>query len=109
MPAEYSFFSDLVDELPEIPGDSIISRTIFSNDQVKVVLFGFAPNQELSEHTASMPAILYFVTGEARLTLGTDSMEAQAGTLVHMPPNLSHSILAKTPTTMLLLLLRSTD
>jgi len=109
MPAEYSFFLDLVEELPEIPSDSIISRTIFSNDQVKVVLFGFAPKQELSEHTASMPAILYFVTGEAHLTLGTDPMEAKAGTLVHMPANLSHSILAKIPTTMLLLLLRSTD
>jgi quercetin dioxygenase-like cupin family protein len=33
-------------------------------------------------------------------------MSAQPGTWVHMPPNMPHSITAKTPVVMLLLLLR---
>ncbi len=103
----YSFIADLAAQISDIPSDSIISRTVYSDEAVKAVLFGFAAGQELSEHTASSPAILHFVKGEARLTLGGDSMEAAAGTWAHMPPNLPHSILAKTPVVMLLLLLKS--
>ncbi len=107
MTPTYSFIADLATQIPDIPSDSIISRTVYSDEVVKAVLFGFAAGQELSEHTASSPAILHFVKGEARLTLGGDSMEAVAGTWAHMPPNLPHSILAKTPVVMLLLLLKS--
>ncbi len=107
MDKDYIFFQNLAQEIPEIPGHSIISRTIHSDEKVKVVLFGFAPGQELSEHTASMPAMLYIVSGEADLTLGNDRFSVQTGSLVHMSANLSHSIHARTPTTMLLLLLRN--
>ncbi|NTV47245.1 MAG: cupin, partial [Chlorobiales bacterium] len=56
----------------EIKEKSTISRTIFSDDTVKVLLFGFDAGQELLEHTASMPATIHILKGEARLTLGTD-------------------------------------
>ena len=71
-----------------------------------MVLFGFAPGQSLSEHTASKPAILYFVEGEAALTLGDEEQTAGAGSFVHMAANLPHSVLAKTRVVMLLLLLK---
>lgn len=102
----YAFFENLASEIPEIPPDSIISRTIYSDDQVKVVLFGFAQGQELSEHTASQPALLFFVQGEARLTLGKDQLEARPGSWVRMQPQLPHTVFARTPLVMLLLLLR---
>ena len=57
--------------------------------------------------TAAMPAMLYFVQGDADLTLGEDAKTAQAGTWTHMPPHLPHSIVAKTPVVMLLLLFKS--
>jgi quercetin dioxygenase-like cupin family protein len=106
MNSAYAFFDDLSSEIPEIPPDSIISRTIYSDEQLKVVLFGFAQGQELSEHTASQTALLFFVQGEAQLTLGQDEMEALPGTLVRMAPQLPHSVYAKTPLVMLLLLLK---
>lgn len=101
----FEFIPNLVAELPDIPADSIVSRTLYTGDDLKVVLFGFAPGQELSEHTASQPATLVFMAGEADLTLGDDQRAAQAGTWVHMPPNLPHSVVAKTDVVMLLLLL----
>ena len=104
----YAFFENLASEIPEIPPDSIISRTIYSDDQVKVVLFGFAQGQELSEHTASQPALLFFIQGEARLTLGKDQLEARQGSWVRMQPQLPHTVFARTPLMMLLLLLRDT-
>ncbi len=73
---------------------------------MKVVLFGFAPGQALSEHTASQPATLTFLQGQAALTLGEETMDAQPGTWVYMPAHLPHSVLAKSPVVMLLLLLR---
>ncbi|KPK06256.1 MAG: cupin [Anaerolineae bacterium SG8_19] len=93
------------DLLSEISPNTIISRTIYSDDQLKSVLFGFAEGQELSEHTAAKPAILHFLAGEAQLTLGENMYDARPGTWVHMPAHLPHSVLAQTPVVMLLLLL----
>jgi quercetin dioxygenase-like cupin family protein len=101
----YTHVLDLAQEASP-PADGILSRTIYQDDQVKAVIFGFGPGQELSEHTASKPAMLFFVKGEATLGLGDDVQEAQTGTWVHMPAGLKHSIKAKTPVVMLLVLLK---
>lgn len=103
----YTYLNNLLNQVPDIPPDSIISRTLYSDGQLKTILFAFAPGQELSEHTAAQTAILHFVQGEADLTLGEDTMSAQAGTWVHMPPHLPHSIVAKTSVVMLLLMVKS--
>ncbi len=103
MEKAYSFVQDLRQLAGEIPGDSILSRTFF-NGEDKAILFAFAPGQELSEHTAARPAILHFLQGEARLTVGGDELQAQAGTWVHMTANTAHSIYANTPVVMLLYL-----
>ena len=69
-------------------------------------MFGVGQGQELSEHTASKPAMLYFVKGDAMVGLGDGVQDAQAGTWVHMPAGLKHSIKARMPLVMLLVLLR---
>ncbi len=46
----------------EVPTDGTLSRTIHQDERLKVVLFAFSAGQELSEHTASMPAIMHFLT-----------------------------------------------
>jgi quercetin dioxygenase-like cupin family protein len=102
----FRYFEDLAAELPEISSDSIVSRTLYDDDQHKAILFGFAPGQELSEHTASMTALLYFIRGRAKLTLGDAERAASVGTWVRMEPRLPHSILAETEVFMLLLLLK---
>lgn len=94
---------DLLAQLPDVPPpDSIISRTFYSDERMKAILFGFAAGQELSEHTAARPAILHFLQGQARLTLGDHVTSAGPGTWVHMPPHLPHSIYAETAVAMLL-------
>ena len=103
--ADYTFISDLAREI-EIPRNGILTRTLYADEQIKVVLFGFDAGQELSEHTASTPALLHFLQGEARLTLGNDSRDVGAGAWVRMPAQMQHSVSARTPVVMLLLLLR---
>ncbi len=102
----FTYFENLVSELPEIATDSIVSRTLYDDDQFKAILFGFAPGQELSEHTASQTALLYFVQGQAKLTLGEEESQALPGTWVRMEPRLPHSVYADTQLVMLLLMLK---
>lgn len=97
--------SDLTTQVV-IPEDGIISRTMYQDEQLKAVLFGFAAGQELSEHTASTAAILHIVQGEAHITLDGETREVGANTWIHMPPRMSHSIVATTPLIMVLLLLK---
>jgi quercetin dioxygenase-like cupin family protein len=103
----YTYISKLQQLIPEIPADTIISRSLHKDDEVNATLFGFAKGQELTEHTASQPAILHFIAGKARLTLGEEEVTAEPGSWVHMPPHLPHSIVAETPLTMLLILIKS--
>jgi quercetin dioxygenase-like cupin family protein len=71
MTMTYTHFSDLAQEVHP-PDKGILSRTLYNDDRLKAVAFGFAQGEELSEHTASMPAVLHFLQGEAKLTLGDD-------------------------------------
>jgi quercetin dioxygenase-like cupin family protein len=101
----YTLLEDIVHEV-ELPKDGTLSRTIYQDDQLKAVLFGFSAGQELSEHTSSMPAVMHFLQGDAEVGLGDDTVSATGGTWIHMPAMLPHSIQTKTPVTMLLLLMK---
>jgi quercetin dioxygenase-like cupin family protein len=105
MTLPYTHFSDLAKEV-QPPDKGILSNTLHNDDRLKVMLFGFAQGEEPSEHTASMPVVLHFLQGEAKLTLGDDTVEARPGTWVHMPKGLRLSIQAKTPVVMLLLVVK---
>jgi len=101
----YQFIANLRAEVT-IPENGILSRTLYNDERVKILVFGFAAGQELSAHTAPMPATIQILEGEASLTLGSDQMEVSAGALAHMAPGLRHGIVAKTPVVMLLTLLK---
>lgn len=101
----FSYHASLLDLVPEIAPDSIVSRTVSNTNGVRIILFGFAPGQELSEHTSTRRALLQFVQGEAEVTLGTAHFTAQAGAFAVMEPNLPHSIRALTTTVMLLIMI----
>jgi len=103
--APYTLLENIGAEI-SIPENGILSRTLFSDEALKVIGFGFSAGQELSAHTAPMAAMLYFVSGEAELTLGTEKKLVHAGAFVHMPPHTPHGILAKTPLAMVLWMLK---
>ncbi len=90
----------------ETPDDGIVSRAIYNDDDVRVVHFSFARGQQLSDHTAPWPVTLQVVEGEATVTLRDSSVEAPAGTWIHLPPSTPHSVVAKTPLVLLLHLLK---
>lgn len=99
------FVPDLREHAP-LPENGILSRTVHNDERVKVIQFCFAQGQELSAHTAPVPAMLTFLSGEAELTLGEESHSAGPGTFTYMPAKLTHAIRAKTETVMLLTMLK---
>ncbi|HUY31941.1 MAG TPA: cupin domain-containing protein [Pirellulales bacterium] len=105
MSEAYTHIADLAKTI-EPPADGTLSRTLFDDERVKVVVFGFSAGQELSEHTSSKPAILHVLSGNARLTLGADAVAAGPGAWTWMPAGLPHSVKAETPVVMLLTLLK---
>jgi len=104
---DYSYIESLLDGIDDIAEGSILSRTVHDDEVVRAVAFSFAPGEELSEHTSTYAAVLQFIQGEADVTVGGDAVTARAGTFIHMAPNLPHSIHARTPVVMLLLMFKA--
>lgn len=100
----YLHFDDLAESV-QITPESIVSRTLRADDNVKTIVFGFDTGQELSEHTAAVPAIIHILRGEAEIQLGEDTFTARAGSWSWMSAQLKHAIVAKTPVVMLLTML----
>ncbi len=102
--APYTFLEN-IEEVP-IPENGILNRTLCNDEAVKVVAFGFSSGKELSAHTESIAAMLYFVRGEVELTRGAEKKNVRAGVFVHMPPQTPHGNLSRSPVAMLLLMLK---
>ena len=99
-----SVFFDLPGEV-EIPVDGTLSRVIYRDEQIRVVVFAFDQGQELTDHTAAKPAIVQVVSGRIRLDFDGDPVELGPGSWVRMAAHLTHAVLALEPTVMMLTLL----
>ena len=65
----------------EVPAAGTLSRTLHQDDDLRVVVFGFAEGEELSEHTSSRPAVIQVLRGELELTLAGERVTAPRGRL----------------------------
>jgi quercetin dioxygenase-like cupin family protein len=103
---DYKFIPDLLADI-DVPKEGVLSRVLQKDEYVNITLFGFSAGQELSTHSAPTPAVLYFLNGEADVTLGDDVHHANTGSFAYMPPLLPHAIAAKTATMMLLVQIKT--
>ncbi len=90
----------------EIPTDGTLSKVLYKDAQIRVVGFAFDAGQELTEHTAAVPAILQVVSGRFKVTLGDDETVLGPQGWVHMDAHLQHAVEALEPSILLLTLLR---
>ena len=84
--------------------NGIVSRTLLRTANSRVVLFGFAEGQELTEHTSTQHALVQVLSGECDFSLAGEEHKLKAGNLLYMPPNLPHALKATTEFSMLLTL-----
>lgn len=91
----------------EFADEGIVSKTLVEEPFTKVILFGFAKGQSLSEHTASMPAVMHFLSGTGKVLLGETWHDASPGSWFFLQPGLNHAIQAEEDLVMLLTMFRS--
>jgi quercetin dioxygenase-like cupin family protein len=98
--------SDL-EAMVQIAEDGIVSKSIVENDHHKIILFCLAPGQELSEHTASVPASIHVLRGKGTVKLGDAADETGPGKLYYMPAELPHAVVAADELVFLLTMFRT--
>jgi quercetin dioxygenase-like cupin family protein len=91
-------------EETQFAANGIVSRTLLRTANSRVVLFGFAEGQELSEHTSTQHAVIQILSGECEFSLNGQPRAVKAGDLIYMPPHLPHAVKATTQFSMLLTL-----
>ncbi|MBX3001007.1 MAG: cupin domain-containing protein [Caldilineaceae bacterium] len=106
MTTPYKYIESVARELADIPVESIVSRTLIAEPELRVVLFGFAAGQELTEHKTPMAATIQILAGEGEIKLGEDTTKVGPGDLIYMTPNLPHSVFAQSALTMILTMVK---
>jgi quercetin dioxygenase-like cupin family protein len=86
--------------------NGIVSRTLLRTPAMRVVLFGFAEGQELTEHTSTQHALVQVLSGECAFSLAGKPHDLKAGDFLHMPANLPHAVKATKQFSMLLTLFK---
>ena len=102
----------LIPDLPlraEVPEAGTLSRVLHEDGRLRLVLFAFDAGQELTEHTASLPAVLQVVSGRLRVSAGGDTFEMGPGAWLLLDPHEPHSLLALEPARLLLTMLRGSE
>ena len=99
--------------IPDLPGRAeapergTLSRVLHEDGRLRLVLFAFDAGQELTEHTASVPAVLQVLSGRFRVTAGKDTFPMGPGAWLLLDAHEPHSLVAEEPSRLLLTMLRS--
>ena len=103
-PGAMTVVTDLAGRTATQP-DSTVSTTVLRAEGARVVLFAFDTGQELSEHTAAVPALLQVLTGRLAVTASGRTVDLAPGDLIHLPARLPHAVTAHEPALLQLTLL----
>jgi len=96
-----------LEALVDVAEQGIVSKAIVENEHHKIVHFTLADGQELSEHTASVAAVIHILRGAGTVTLGGEEHEARPGMLYYMPAELRHAVVARGDLVFLLTMFRT--
>jgi len=100
------FVEDLKEMIEVVPA-STVSKTVLTNEGVRIVLFAFDEGEELSEHTAAMPVMISLLDGELEIEADGQVISLHTGGVVTLAARVPHRVLAKRPSRMVLAMLDS--
>ncbi len=78
----------------DAPSVGILSRTLLSTPDVRVVTMHFADGEELTTHTSNRRALVQVVVGACDFCVDDQWARLAAGELMHLPPNQPHAVRA---------------
>jgi quercetin dioxygenase-like cupin family protein len=96
-----------LEAMVDVAEQGIVSKAIIENEHHKLIHFTLAAGQELSEHTASVPAVIQVLRGRGTVTLGGQVHEGRPGMLFYMPAELKHAVFADADLVFLLTMFRT--
>ena len=95
-----------LDALITPTAQGIASRVLARSAAGNITLFAFDAGEELSEHTAPFDALALTLSGALVLTIGGVELRTAPQTVVLMPANVPHAVVAAEPSRMMLIMLR---
>lgn len=98
-----TMFANLGDEV-DIPRDGTISRKIYEDERLRLVVFGFDEGQELTEHTSSAEVVVQVVSGRITVTVEGVAHAMDPASWLVLEPRQPHSLRADEPSIVLLTL-----
>lgn len=103
----FTVLENLLDEV-EIPENGTLSRVVYNADDLRVVLFAFDTGEQLTDHAATVPAVVQVIRGRLEMTLADQTVKIGPDSWVHMDAHLIHALVALEPSVVILTLQRST-
>jgi quercetin dioxygenase-like cupin family protein len=86
--------------------EATVSRVVLQAAGARVVMFAFDAGQELTEHTAAVPVLLQVLSGHLDVVAGGTAFELRPGALAHVAARLPHSVVAREPSVLQLVMLQ---
>lgn len=79
-------------EQVEYQEGQIVSKTLVQNELVRVTLFSFDKNEEISTHVADGDALVTVLEGTGRFTIGEEVYAINEGESIVIPKNVTHAV-----------------
>ena len=95
-----------LDALVMPTGQGVASRVLARTAAGNITVFSFDAGQEMSEHTVPFDALVLTLSGTLVLRIGGREVRTSAQSVVLLPANVPHAVLATEPSRMLLIMLR---
>ena len=95
-----------IEDSIEYTSGGVISKQILKSKGGNVTLFSFDKGQGLSEHTASLDAIVQVIDGKVKITLDDNLHYLNKGDSIILPANVPHTLDAVESFKMLLTMIK---
>lgn len=93
--------------LLSIQKGAVVSRTLINQKTGTITFFAFDTGEGLSEHKAPFDAFVQIIEGEMEITIAGEVFQLAENDTISMPANDPHALIAKKPSKMLLVMIRS--
>ena len=76
--------------------NSIVSKTITTNENSSLTLFAFDEGQSIASHSAPVDAVVQNIEGEVEIIISSEKFNLKEGDIILMPKGEPHGLVAKT-------------
>lgn len=108
-PVDQAVVIERLHEALPVSAEATTSRTLVSNEAVRVVAFAMDAGQELTDHATPRPAVVIVTAGTLDFTVAGAGHELTVGDAVYLAPGERHALVARTPSRFELVLVTAAD